>query len=262
MLLDAEVGPRPEARQTAGPRSSSGRTRGRSPARGPKSVPSVGAALELKLGRRDPLTKTVFAQIAGDPVVLALPISFLDGWTFGAPGVPRPPGRRRSARPRPGADHDHPRPERGRDRVARRTATRRTGGCQAAGRRSGRSRDGRPRPVLALEPPGRDARHRPRRVRREVRADKPALPSQWKTHDEHAPPPRRTIEGEETTLSVGSVVPEQARPAAVCPGLVEPDRLHAAAPTSSPASRPSGATGQVFAIDPKATDRSPCAGRR
>ncbi len=225
---------------------------GPKPGEGPESVPSTTPALTLKLGRRDPLAKTVFAQIGGDPVVLALPLSFLDGWTFGALAF----------RDRQVASVSPP-------QVARITVIQ---GPKETVVES--PKDNNPTHWRLVKPAEGPAD--PETVGRALFAlsnlraetlvtdraesdaryglDKPVLQVKWKTHDELAPPPRRTIEGEETTLTVGSVVPNK------------PDQPRYARVSLSPIVFTLGSEiiarfeaewrdRQVLSLDQKATDR-------
>ncbi len=225
---------------------------GAKPGEGPESAPATTPALKLKLGRRDPLAKTVFAQIEGDPVVLALPLSFLEGWTFGALAF----------RDRQVASVSPP-------QVARITVLK---GPKEIVVES--PRDNNPTHWRMVKPAEGPAD--PETVGRALFAlsnlraetlvtdraesdaryglDKPVLQVKWKTHDELAPPPRRTIEGEETTLAIGSVVPNK------------PDQPRYARVSSSPIVFTLGSEiiarfeaewrdRQVLAIDPKATDQ-------
>ncbi|HEY2155323.1 MAG TPA: DUF4340 domain-containing protein [Isosphaeraceae bacterium] len=225
---------------------------GPKPGEGPESAPATTPALTLKLGRRDPLAKSVFAQIGGDPVVLALPSSFLDGLTFGALAF----------RDRQVASVSPP-------QVARITVIQ---GPKEVVVES--PKDNNPTHWRMVKPAEGPAD--PETVGRALFAlsnlraetlvtdraesdaryglDKPVLQVKWKTHDEMAPPPRRMVEGEETTLAIGSVVPNK------------PDQPRYARVSSSPIVFTIGSEvvarfesewrdRQVFSLDPKATDK-------
>lgn len=183
---------------------------GPKPGEGPESIPTKEPRLKLEIGRRDAMAKSIYARVAGDPVVMALPSSFLDGLTFGALAF----------RDRQVASASPP-------MVEKITVIR---GPQAV--------------VVEAPPDGNPARWRlkvpadapgdPETVGRaltqlsNLRAeslvtdrpvsdekyglDKPGLVVKWKLRDESVPTPRRPVEGAETTLSVGAAVPGKPGP--------------------------------------------------
>ncbi len=178
---------------------------GPKPGEGPESVPTKEPRLKLELGRRDPAAKTVYARVAGDPVVLALPSSFLDGMTFGTLAL-----------------RDHQVASASPPQIEKLTIIQGTKVVVVAA-----PRDGNPT-RWRLEVPT-DAAADPETVGRAllqlanlraetlvtdhpVSAEKyglnaPILVVKWKLRDEFAPPPRRTVEGEELTLTVGAETP-------------------------------------------------------
>lgn len=177
---------------------------------GSPSMLGTSPRLKLLLGRRDPIAKTVFARVDGDAVVLALPISFLEGFTYGSLAF----------RDRQVASVSPPQVERievvqgprsvlveaprdGNPNAWRLKAPADTpADPETVGRALLRLADLRAESLIT-DRAGADAK---------FGLDTPALTVKWKTRDEFAPPPRRTIEGEETTLTVGSTVPGKPGP--------------------------------------------------
>ena len=81
LLLRREGGARPPARQADGRPGGLAGSRSRIESR---RLPASAPALVLTVGRVDPLNKTAFARTEGDPTVLGLPSTFLDGLTLGS----------------------------------------------------------------------------------------------------------------------------------------------------------------------------------
>ena len=194
-------------------------------------------------------------RVAGDPVVMALPISFLEGLSFGGLAF----------RDRQVAAASPPRVER--VTVIRgplRSSPRPPDGNPAAGGSRSRPRPGDPEtiglcPEQARGPPGRVARDRQARVGREVRAGQAGARAQVEA-------PRRVRPGAEAPRAGRGDHPERrAPPCRGRPrryaGVDEPDRL-TLGPEIVPCSIPRGATGR---LSPSARSRqtgSRSAGRR
>jgi hypothetical protein len=177
------------------------------PGEGPASSPATPPRIKLALGRRDAVAKTVFAQVEGDPVILALPISFLDGMTFGSLAF----------RDRQVAAASPPQVERitlvqGPRRVvveAPRDAnpsswrlkepTEAPADPETVGRVLHQLSNLRAE-SLVTDRPGSDEK---------FGLDKPVLTFTWKLRDQFFPPPRATIEGTEATLAIGGEVPNK-----------------------------------------------------
>lgn len=184
------------------------------PGEGPESAPEKAPRFRLKLGRRDPAAKTVFAAVEGDPLVFALPSSFLDGMTFG----PLAFRDLQVASVRPA-------------QIEKLTIIRGSKDVDKAVVLAA-PRDGDPRrwrlevPVEA--PADAETVGRALLTLANLRAetlvsdrpesdekyglDKPPLVVKWKLRDALLPPPRETIKGEEVTLFVGSEAPGGKKP--------------------------------------------------
>jgi hypothetical protein len=225
---------------------------GPKPGEGPESTPASAPSLKLKIGRRDPLAKSVYVQAEGDPVVMAVPLAFLEGWTFGGlalrdrqvASVSPPQVARITVRQGPkevvvDAPPDHNPNAWRMTRPAEGPADPEAVGRALFALASLRAE------TLVADRAESDARYG---------LDAPALTIAWKTRDELAPPPRRTVEGEETTLTIGSVVPSK------------PDQPRYARASTSPVvfTLPSTFVAlfevewrdhRAFAFDPKATER-------
>ena len=220
-------------------------------ARGPESSPTKEPRLKLEIGRRDPVAKSVFVRVAGDPVLMAIPISFLDGLKFGSLAVrdrqvasASPPMVEKITVVRGPSVVVVEAPPDGNPNTWRlKVPADAAGDPDTVGRALAQLANLRAE-SLVTDRPESDAKYG---------LDHPGLVVKWKLRDEPAPTPRRPVEGAETSLSIGAAVPGKPGPryARVSSGPI----VFTIGPEVVALFDAEWRDRTVFTLDPKSTER-------